>query len=329
MRNIKKSNSKKMTAPALRRNSAFAEIIQLKKRPKNRNLKIFVVEGITDKFLFDNLLKIHRDKFKILPAYRVHFDNSPCSNKNSSRYTPYITYSYQGQNNKREVIKTIQKCNNEEIGYLSVYGIIDADFMYISRKIRYIKNLIYTTYHDIDIEIFTMAGILDNFLQDFFPERQLEVDAIRKLCLDIATEFGKYLCILERKRIYSSERKEKNFLIENYLKVENSNLSLNVRFIKEDLQNYWNILSEDIENGMSNLNLNNQNPKRIANGHSFFAVLWQIKEKELYGLSRTPKNSEFLNLNFFECEKKLKLCYVQAQMFEKNFWDRICDIILE
>jgi len=208
-----------MTYPAFRRNSAYAEIIQLRKRPKNRKLKIFVVEGITDKFLFDNLLKIHRDKYKIIPAYRVHFKNSPCSNKNTSRYFPYILYSYQGQNNKGEVIKTINKCNNDEVGYLTVYGIIDADFMRISRKIRYIKNILYTPYHDIDIEIFTMRGVLENFLQDFFPEKQLEVSIIRKICLDIATEFGKYLYILEVRRIYSSERYEKNFLIENYLKV--------------------------------------------------------------------------------------------------------------
>ena len=77
----------------LRRQSAYAVIIQLKKKPKNRKLKIFVVEGITDKCLFDNLLKAHRDKFKIIPAYEVHFKNIRCSNKKPSRYTPYITYS--------------------------------------------------------------------------------------------------------------------------------------------------------------------------------------------------------------------------------------------
>ncbi len=246
-----------------------------------------------------------------------HFTKFPCSNKNSSRYIPYVLSSYKGQNNKGEVIKTIKKCNNDRIGYHSVYGIIDADFMYISRRIRNIKNLIYTTYHDIDIEIFTVLGILENFLQDFFPDRQLEVSVIRNLCLEISAEFGKYLYILERRRIYSSQINEKNFLIDNYLNVENSKLSLNVRFIKEDIQQYWNILSKDIENEILRLNLNNQDPKMVANGHDFFTVLWQIKEKELYGLSRTPQNSEFLNLDYFECEKKLKLCYVQTEIFEK------------
>ncbi len=100
-------------------------------------------------------------------------------------------------------------------------------------------------------------------------------------------------------------------------------------FFSISILKFWNILSKEIENEILSLNLNNRDLKMTANGHDFFNLLWQIKEKELYGLSRTPQNSEFLNLNYSECEKKLKLCYVQAQMFEKNFWNRICDIILE
>lgn len=48
----------------------------------------------------------------------------------------------------------------------------------------------------------------------------------------------------------------------------------------------------------------------------FFTVFWIMKEEKLCNLGGFPQNSEFLNLNHFECEKKLKLCYVQAQMFE-------------
>ena len=44
---------------------------------------------------------------------------------------------------------------------------------------------------------------------------------------------------------------------------------------------------------------------------------------------KTPQNSEFLNLAYFECEKKLKLCYVQTEIFEKKFWNRICTLIFE
>ncbi len=321
-----------MTYPAFRRNSAYAEIIQLKKRPKNRKLKIIIVEGISDKFLFEHLLEKYRGKFKIIPAYQEHFLQIPCTGPNSARSTPIISSKNKykksvRRNNKGEVIKTIQICNTNRINY--VYGIIDADFMHLSGKKRRINNLLYTTYHDIDIEIFTTSEILASFLKDAFPDRQLQVNQIKNLCLDIAADYGKYLYILERKKIHSNNRNKVNFSLQYFLTAKDSKINLDLKTIKKLIQDNWNIHSSDFMNEITRLNLNKKKPKILANGHDFFTVLWKIKEENLYGLSRFPQSSEFLNLNDIECEKKLKLCYVQSQMLERNFWNKLKTIVLK
>lgn len=315
-----------------RHQSAYAEIILLRKKPKNHKLKIFVVEGITDKVLFENLLRKYREKYKIIPAYREHYIKIPCSGTISNRQTPIILSQNRDKmlihrNNKGEVIRTIKNCIKNSYNY--VYGVVDADFMHISGKIKKVDNLLYTTFHDIDIEIFIALGVLENFLQDGFPDKQLQVNLIRNLCLKIATEFGKYKYILERRKIHSKVRHEKNFLLQYFLTIKDSKISLNCQMIEEHIQDNWNIYISDIKNEIVSLNLNKKDPKMIANGHDFFTVFWIMKEENLYNLAEFPQNSEFLNLNHFECEKILKLCYVQTQMFEKNFWNRICAIILE
>jgi len=58
--------------------------------------------------------------------------------------------------------------------------------------------------------------------------------------------------------------------------------------------------------------------------------LWKIKEEQIYGFSEFPQASEFLNLNQFQCEKKLKLCYfsIQPQMLDEEFWNNLCAILM-
>jgi len=321
-----------MKYQAPRRNSAYAEIIQLKKRPKNRNLKIFVVEGITDKVLFEYLLMEYRGKFRIIPSYQEHYIKIPCSGMSSTRETPMITSKYNKnksirRNNKGNVIKTIKSCNTNQVNY--VYGIVDADFMHLSGKKRKIDNLLYTTYHDIDIEIFTALGVLENFLKGAFPDRKLQVDWIRDLCLEIAAEYGKYLYILERKRIHSRHRNEKGFSLRYLLLVKDSDISLDFQLINTLIHDNWNIPNSNILNEIERLHLNKKELKMLANGHDFFTILWKIKETNLFDFSKFPQDSELLNLNIHECEKKLKLCYIQTEMLEKNFWNKISSIVLK
>ncbi|MCP6718648.1 MAG: DUF4435 domain-containing protein [Patescibacteria group bacterium] len=320
-----------MTSTAFRRNSAYAEVIQLKKRPKNRKLKLFVVEGITDKVLFEYLLKKYRGKIRIIPIYQEHYLKIPCSGISSARETPLVSSRNKykksiRRNNKGEVIKTINSCNTNQINY--VYGIVDADFMHLSGKIKRINNLLYTTYHDIDIEIFTAPEVLEKFLKDAFPDRQLQVNQIKNLCLEIAAEYGKYLYILERRKIHSNNRNRVNFSLHYFLTVKDSKIHLDQKTIKEVIQHNWDIISNELMNEITRLNLNEKKLKILANGHDFFTVLWKIKEENLYDLSKFPQASEFLNLNIIECEKKLKLCYFQSQMLEKNFWNQLCTIVL-
>jgi len=321
-----------MNNQGYRRNSAYAEIIQLKKRPKNRKLKIFVVEGITDKLLFEYLLKKYRGQFRVIPAYQEHFFKIPCSGISSARQTPIVSSKNKykkavRRNNKGEVIKTIQVCNTNQINY--VYGIVDADYMHLSGKKKKINNLLYTTYHDIDIEIFTAPDVLENFLKDAFPDRQLHANQIKTICLDIAAEYGKYLYLLERRKIHSNSRNKIKFSLRYLLTVKDSKIDLDLKTIKELIHDNWNIYISDLMNQMNQLNLNEKKPKLLASGHDFFTVLWKIKEANLYGLSIFPQASEFLKLRKIACEKKLKLCYVNSQMIEKNFWNQINIIILK
>jgi len=291
--------------------SAQAEILQIIKRPRNRTKKIFIVEGTSDQELFQNLLISYTGKLLILPAKRQH------------HHAKYIGSHY---NNKGIVINVIQYCNRN-FSHYSIYGIVDADFMYISGRIKKINNLIYTSFHDIDIEIFTSEDVLYDFLQDAYPERNLDVSKIKKICLEIAKKFGEYIYLLEIKKIYSSNRKRKHFVIDHFLSNTHSDLQLNIEMVEDHIKTHWNINIGEIKRSISRIKLKKYDPKMFANGHDYFRVLWKIKETELYELGPFPVESNYLNLAYFKCEKILKVNYSKPEIFNINFWNKICEAL--
>ena len=180
---------------------------------------------------------------------------------------------------------------------------------------------------NIDIEIFTSEDVLNDFLQDAYPERNLDVNKIKNICLEIAKKFGEYIYLLEIKKIYSSNRKRKHFVIDHFLSNTHSNLQLNIEMIEDHIKIHWNINIGEIKRSISRIKLKKYDPKMFANGHDYFRVLWEIKETELYELGPFPVESNYLNLAYFKCEKILKVNYSKPEIFNINFWNKICEAL--
>ncbi|KKN57206.1 hypothetical protein LCGC14_0564520 [marine sediment metagenome] len=268
---------------------------------KNHSTRTMIVEGSTDIKLFSKLISKYRNQVRIINPFRTHNLK---------------------QNNKGEVIKIIKICNQEDWvknhqGNRGIFGIVDADFMNLNRGIN-IKNLLLTKFHDIDIEIFTSSYILEKYLNDAYPKKNFsksQLLKIRRICLKLASMFGKYLLLLEMNHIYSNTRNQKNFKIKNFLERDNINeLVLKTDLIEENiLNNNWDVNLNDL-NEINNINL-----KQLANSHDYFVIFWRLTfEKEEF-----PLTSKFCARDEKYCEKMLKLSYICKCIIDQEFLAKI------
>ncbi len=232
-----------------------------------------IVESLTDVNLMDNLFnmkKIHSSSVNII--------------------SPEI----RGLNRKGMVIKAIEDINYDlsEKKRKKFLGIVDSDFNRICNTCRKdLPNLFYTDKHDIESQIFSSKAFKKFINFTFKNPENLNIEDIRKICLEISKAYGLYLLCFFKSHLHTIKNEilpideyfdNKLIFVHNQLKKDLILLDKEGKITTSELTKIMDCL---LSNSGKKID-----PYQIANGHDLIRVLailtlWEIKNLKKLGLS--------------------------------------------